>query len=1524
MPGRDPLAAFHPLVQAWFAERFGEPTAVQREAWARIAAGEHVLATAPTGSGKTLAAFLWAIDRLLTGAWPAGAVRVLYVSPLKALGNDIRRNLEQPLVELGARFAAAGTPMPAIRALVRSGDTPAEERARMARRPPEILVTTPESLNIMLTSRRGRDLLAGVATVILDEVHAVVGGKRGVHLITAVERLSHLAGEVQRIALSATVRPLDAVARWVGGASLAMVGGEPVYRPRPVAVIAPPEAKVYDIEVRFPAAADPDAAPDRLWQAVVAEIRAALARNRSTLVFANSRRVVEKLTRLINEDADVELAWSHHGSLSREIRAVVEERLKAGELSAIVATSSLELGIDIGALDEVVLVQAPPTVAAAVQRIGRAGHAVGAASRGRFVPLHPADLLYAAVTARQVLAGEIEETAPRAGALDVLSQVIVSMTATETWPVDELYATIRCAEPYRNLRRAHFDLVLEMLAGRYASARIGELKPVVSIDRIDGTVRGRPGAERLVYLSGGTIPDRGYFHLRVDGTNALLGELDEEFVWERSIGDAFTLGVQAWRIERVTHNDVFVRPTRGAAAMAPFWRADERDRPHSLLAAVGDLLERAESRLAEPAFARELERDFRLHPTAAAALLRHLAAQKAATRVLPHRHRVVAERVQPPQQHGEPALLILHTLWGGTVNRPFAIALAAAWERRYRSPVEVMHDDACITVAAATIPPAAELLSLVSAAAAPELVRDALARTGFFGARFRHAAACALLLPREGFRRRTPLWLSRQRAKELLDAVRRFDDFPAVLEAWRTCLEDEFQLDALSLELEALEEGRTEVVEVTTDAPSPFAAGVSWRRTNALMYEDDTPASDAAGRVRPDLLKEVVGSAHLRPRLSPALVDAFRRKLQRIHPGWAPRDAAELLDAVKERVALTPGEWRELLAACERDWSLVAEALLAELPGKIAAVAFDGPSPRLVCAVEALPRIARACGLDPRAAALTSPRLNGAEDRAAHRSLAAVLAAEPTTARADAAEPDQGDPAADLVADLLRSHGPIERDRVAAALPLDPESLNAAIEELADAGRVVVDALIAGDEAEQVCLADTLERLLRLMRAQSRPAFTPLRLDRLPQFLAAWQGVGGAGSPGADLEAALERLFGWPAPAELWETEILPARLDPYYTAWLDALLAETGLTWVGCGDQRLAFVVSDDRELIAVPESEAEAGEGADTIVPTGPGRFTFEELAARAGAPSAALAKRLWRLAWRGEVANDSFAAVRQGIASAFNPRLDAVGGGLPAVSDSRLPAPDARLSALSQGVGHGRRAPRSRRAGFSRWRSQRPFAGHWYRVPPVTPPADAVEEEECSRDRVRLLLDRYGVLFRELLERELPPLQWGRVFRTLRIMELSGEVVSGQFFAGLPGIQFASHAALRRLEQGLAEDSVFWLNACDPASPCGLGVSGLVSLPHRLPGNHLAYRGAELVVVSERRGRRLTIAVGPDHPDLPRYLAFLKVALTRQERPVKGVVVETINDEPAADSPYRAPLAALFHVTRDGSSLRLGRKY
>ncbi|HSL18985.1 MAG TPA: DEAD/DEAH box helicase, partial [Methylomirabilota bacterium] len=657
------LRLFSPPVADWFRTRFGAPTDIQARAWPRIAAGEHVLVTAPTGSGKTLAAFLWALDRLLSGSWEPGAPRVLYVSPLKALGTDIRRNLTEPLAGLADRF-----PDPVrVRVAVRTGDTPQEDRRRMLRQPPEILITTPETLNILLTSAGGRRLLGGLRSVILDEIHAVAAGKRGVHLITAVERVARLAGEVQRIALSATVRPLERMATWVGGFVPEGDPAAPDLRPRPVTVVAGAAAKPLELEVALPGSVTGDGGrePDAFWASLGRELRTLVDRHRSTLIFGNARRTVEKVARFVNEAGPTQVAYSHHGALSREVRTLVEERLKAGELEAIVATSSLELGIDIGAIDQVVLVQTPPSVAATLQRLGRSGHGVGETSRGRLLPLLGRDLLEAAVVARCALDGEIEELHPVSGALDVLAQVLLSMTVAEPWRVDELYRAVRTADPYHHLPRRHFDLVLDMLAGRYASTRLRNLRPLVAIDRIDGVVRARPGAERLLYLSGGTIPDRGYYSLKIEGSGARLGELDEEFVWERSVGDTFTLGVQTWRVERITHNDVWVSPAHARSAMAPFWRADERDRSSFVAERMAALLEELEPRLADDRLGADIEARHRLTPAAAAALQRNLRDQVRATGCLPHRHRVLVEHTAPPAGRSSHRQMVLHTLWGG-------------------------------------------------------------------------------------------------------------------------------------------------------------------------------------------------------------------------------------------------------------------------------------------------------------------------------------------------------------------------------------------------------------------------------------------------------------------------------------------------------------------------------------------------------------------------------------------------------------------------------------------------------------------------------------------------------------------------------------------------------------------------------------------------------------------------------------------------------------------------------------------
>ncbi len=1482
MSAPDPLARFSPVVRAWFDRRVGSPTEAQRLAWPEIASGRHVLLSAPTGSGKTLAAFLWAIDRLATGAWEVGATRVLYVSPLKALGNDIRRNLLRPLEELPQVAVDLGLELPSIRVASRTGDTPESERRAMVRRPPELLVTTPESLNILLTSRAGRRLLGDLETVILDEVHAVIGGKRGVHLITAVERLVDWAGDLQRIALSATVHPVEVVARWVGGLR-PDAGGEPLdRRRRTVHVVRTTEPKAYCLEVTLPVDA-PDIARESedFWSRFADRLKPTLRRNRSTLVFGNSRRTVEKLARFLNEGESRQLAWSHHGALSREIRQVVEERLKAGRLPAIVATSSLELGIDIGAIDEVVMVQTPPSVAAAIQRLGRSGHGVGETSRGRIIPLNAAGLLEAAVVCRAVLDGDIEPIRPVAGALDVLAQVVLSMTVERTWRVDELYDAVRRSEPYHRLPRRQFDLVLELLAGRYATTRLRGLRPRVTLDPVDGTVRARPGAERLLYLAGGTIPDRGYYQLRMAGTGAPIGQLDEEFVWERAVGDSFTLGVQSWKIERITHNDVLVSPIAGRAAMAPFWRADERDRSAVLSDRIAGFLESLDERLGDDDLAASLAASHHLEAAAAAELVRLLREQRAATGALPHRRRVVVEHTAPPAGRGRDRQVVIHTMWGGTVNRPLAYALATALERRLGVRPDVVHGDDCVAITWPAAEPLEDPLGLVPPAELDELLRARLERTGFFGARFREAAGCALVLPRSGPRRRTPLWVHRQRAKELLDGVTSAGDFPLVLEAWRSCLHDDLEVEVLRERLHDVREGRVEVVDVSTESPSPFAAQVLWRQTNRLMYEDDAPdGSPAAGRLRPDLVREVALSGHLRPRVSAALVADLERRLQRTAPGYAPATERELLDWLRERGPVPSEEWHRLLQAAERDHGADPRRLVEGCRERV--LRLHPGDVELVCVVDVVPRLLAATG-----ATLDDARTLADERVAAGAAGRAAAGLEPF-------DGDRRSAAAGLVDEWLRFCGPIPPAGLAATLGLEVVLLDEVLGELVEAGTAVVDELLDDASGDQVCDRENLERLLRLARAGRRPALEVRPAADLPPFLAVHHGLGALHADPSDLEAALERLVGWAAPAGDWETELLPARLEPYLPTWLDALLADTDLTWIGCGRERLTFALPDDLPLLGLEPPGEELRAALDAAFPHALGRFSLDEMTRFGGVDSTGLTRLLWRAAWAGAATADSFAPVRRGLAGRFEPETPAAPPG------------------------------GARRGRFQRWRASRPFQGAWYRLPEVEPPEDPLAADELGRDRARLLLERHGVVFRALVDRELPGLGWRAAFRSLRLLELAGEAVAGRFFDGVGGVQFASHDAVRTLGGSLPADRVWWIAATDPASPCGLGLEGLDGLPRRVAGTHLVFHGRDRVLVSERRGARLDIRVPPDHPRLADYLAPLRAMIGRSERPLPAVEVETVNGGPSPSSPYRAALEESFHVTRTPTALRLGRRY
>jgi ATP-dependent Lhr-like helicase len=1490
------LALFHPLIARWFKERVGIPTDVQREAWPKIAAGEHVLISAPTGTGKTLAAFLYALNQLTTGAWPNGHTSVLYVSPLKALNYDIQRNLLGPLEELRKAFEEAGEVFPETRVLTRTGDTPQSDRRRMLRHPPEILITTPESLNLLLSSPSARAILSRLSTVILDEVHSVVGNKRGVHLITAVERLVRLSGEFQRIALSATLRPLETVAEFVGGFSLRGTPENPRYEPRRVTMVRSALQKRYDLHLRYIPVESEEEDTGDVWGPMVEEVKNIILQNRSTLIFVNSRRLCEILTLKINDGEKEPVAYSHHGSLSLEVRSEVERRLKAGELRAIVATHSLELGIDIGTIDEVVLIQSPFSISSAVQRVGRAGHQVGEISRGTFFPTHPRDFLEAAVLVPAILQHEIEEVKPILCPLDVLSQVIVSMAGVEAWKTDSLFAALKTSYPYRHLSRAQFDLVLNMLSGRYAHTLIRELKPRVSVDRIDGTVTSRKGALRALYSSGGVIPDRGYFQLRHQETRARIGELDEEFVWEASVGDTFSMGAQSWQVREITHNDVLVLPAKSRGNAAPFWKGEENGRDFHFSERIGNFLEEADGRLEDPDFLASLRQERRMDEASASHLVDFLKRQREKTGCrLPHRHHLVVESISSGPGGAPGNMVVIHTLWGGRVNRPLAMALDAAWEARFGHRLEFFVGNDSVAILLPQEVRAEELLSFLDAHRIDDLLRKRLEGSGFFGARFRECAGRALLIERTRWGERMPLWMSRLHSQKLLESVLHFEDFPILLETWRTCLQDEFDLENLKKLLNELASGVIAWTGVRTAHPSPFAGSDWWRQVSKYMYMDDRPLSDRVSRLREGFLREIILQPGLRPTVSPEVVKRFEAKRQRLSPGYSPASGRELLDWVKERLIIPQGEWEQLLRGMQRDNGLDPDSLLVELKGKLVRIHPPEADETLVAAREMIDLI-----LD---------HGYGREKEVRAESWEGL----PLFRESFPKEAEEGEDLSWFLGQWLQYYGPKNVVFIGSTLGIGRDRLPAALEDLLDARKLVKGDLVSGSGAEDVCDSENFEILVRMARAEAQPTFEPLEVKRLPLFLADFQGIT---SPKGDLERLRERieqLLGYPAEAGFWESEVFPARLQPYDPSWLDTLMQEGDLQWVGNEGHRIAFCFEPDLDLMredspkpAAEDDEASSPMGDDEsraltrLFPDPGGRYSYAALLARSPHSPAALTQDLWKGVWQGRLTNDTFIALRRVIMTKFKP-----------------PDPASTKDRRS----HGRW--RLLRSGLRESKEGRPFPGNWHLLPNPELSEDLLETEERKKDRVRLLLDRYGILFRELLQRELPALSWSNVFRSLRIMELSGEVLAGYFFQKIPGPQFISPRAFRRLQRSLPEDKVYWLNAADPASLCGTQLETFKgTLPPRLSSTHLVYHGSRLVMVSKRYGKELTFHIPPETPRLLEYLAPLRYLLIRPFQPVRRIAIETINQEPAPQSPYVPALRTAFEVIVDYKSVNLSR--
>jgi ATP-dependent Lhr-like helicase len=1156
------LAPFSPAVREWFERTFDVPTPAQERGWPAIASGRHTLIQAPTGSGKTLAAFLWALDRAVPGA----GTQVLYVSPLKALNYDVERNLRGPLAGIGSQLSVA----------VRTGDTPAKERAAMLRNPADILITTPESLFLMLTSR-ARETLKSIRVVIVDEVHAVAGSKRGSHLALSLERLERLTGEAfQRIGLSATQRPMEEIGRFVAG-------------DRPIDLIDAGRAKELDLRVVVPL--DDMREPGEgssIWPSIYPALQELVEQHRSTIVFVNNRRLAERLALRLNELAEREIARAHHGSLAREQRVEVEELLKKGEIPVLVATSSLELGIDMGAVDLVVQVESPKSVARGLQRVGRAGHRLDEPSKGRIFPKFRADLLESAVVVERMQAGLIEETQIPRNPLDVLAQQIVGICAQEEIEVDELHALVARAYPFSDLARTQLENVLDMLAGRYPSEEFAELRPRITWDRVRGVLRGREGARRLAVTNAGTIPDRGLFGVHLVEGGGRVGELDEEMVYEARAGQTFLLGASTWRIEEITRDRVLVSPAPGIPGLVPFWKGEGVGRPYELGEAIGQTARELVGLDDERARAR-LVNDHALEERAADNLMVYLREQEAATGALPSDRTVVVERFR--DEIGDWRLCVLSP-FGGRVHAPWSLALAARLRESLGLEVNAIWSDDGIALHlpdAEAPPPLDDVL--IDPDEMEELVITELGGTALFGARFRENAARALLIPRRRPGQRTPLWQQRLKAQGLLQVARRYADFPVVLETYRECLQDVFDLPALKKLLGALRQRSIDLVEVETSSASPYASSLLFDYVATYMYEDDTPLAERRAQALAldrDLLKELLGQEELRDLIDPRALEQVEGELR-----GDPRNADELHDLLLRRGDLRSND--------------VDADLAAELERERRAV-----------------RI-RVAGEE---------RLIAAEDAGRYRD---ALGAMPPAGLPDVYLEGGEDPLGWILRRFARGRGPFTTAEVAERFALGADAVEAKLSEVG----LVRGELRPGGTEREWSDPDVLRRLRRASLAALRKEIEPAEPGALGRFLPAWHGI----DRRASLREALVPLQGISLPVALWESDLLPRRVSGYQPAQLDQLTASGEVVWVGAGLERVALYFREDAPALGRPAT-LPAPEGADherIRDALRVGALFWFDLVRESGLEAETLLPALWDLVWAGEVTNDAWQPLR-----------------------------------------------------------------------------------------------------------------------------------------------------------------------------------------------------------------------------------------------------------------------------------------
>jgi ATP-dependent helicase Lhr and Lhr-like helicase len=1514
------LALFHPVTAAWFRAAFKQPTAPQRQGWPVISRGEDTLILAPTGTGKTLTAFLWCLDRLMLRrtANETEGCRVVYISPLKALAVDVERNLRAPLAGIATTARQQGIDFNTPQIAIRTGDTAQSERARFRRHPAEILITTPESLYLLLTSESA-NALRTVETVIVDEIHALVPTKRGAHLALSLERLEAISQKpIQRIGLSATQRPLEEVAHFLGGveqgtpakrekSSDQLAGFEHEWTSdeeteqkfRPVNIVNASEPKRLDLKVEVPVedmarlsrvevprnGRNPDE-PKRtsIWSAIHPRLLEIVLMRRSTLIFVNNRRTAERLAGALNELAQQQqipgtLARAHHGSLAAAQRSEIEEQLKAGSIRALVATSSLELGIDMGAIDLVIQIEAPPSVASGMQRIGRAGHHVGAASEGIIFPKYRADLIACAAVTRAMQEGLVESTRYLRNPLDVLAQQIVAIVAQPpvvAMPrkkgqqplqpeitVDALFALIRRAAPFVSLTRTTFEGVLDLLAGRYPSDEFAELKPRITWDRVHNLLTPREGAKSLAILNGGTIPDRGLYGVFLSGAEkpVRVGELDEEMVFESSIGETFVLGASTWRIDEITHDRVLVSPAPGEPGKMPFWHGDLAGRPLEFGRRIGALVRELREVPHNAAISR-LVREHGLDAQAAENLIRFLVDQKAATAAVPDDRTIVIERVR--DEMGDWRVCVL-TPFGSRVHAPWAMAVTGKIRAAGGPDVETMWaDDGFVMRFPDTDAAPNPDLLLLDPGEATDLVLRQLAATSLFAAKFRESAARALLLPRRHMKGRAPLWQQRKRAYDLLSVASRYPSFPMLLEAYRECVRDVFDIPAFLEVLRSVEKHEVRVHVADSHTPSPFAASLLFGYVANYIYDGDAPLAERRAQalsIDQDQLQELLGDADLRELLDSDAIAEVENQLQVLGEVQRVRSADGIHDLLLRLGDLSRAEIERRAAMPDVmqaiDMLLSARRLLEiEVAGE-----------KRLIAIEDAARYRDALGL----------------------SLPHGIPASLLTPVAQ--------PVIELLRRYARTHGPFTVDEVRHRFGLEPGKVESSLRLLVLDRRVLEGGFRPAGLHREWCDVEALRQIRHRSLARLRKEIEPVEQHMLARFTTHWQGVLQRRRGLDALLDTIENLQGAPLPASLIETAILPARLAKYSPNDLDTLIAAGEVVWYGFDalgerDGRIGLYLADKISMLLPsrgPVDELPLSEKEQQIVEQlgrGGAMFFAQLHDSLGGGYPGEILDALWSLVWRGLVTNDTFHALRAYVAKPTLSRPAKRQHNLPAFRSRRTTPPSAQ--------------------------------GRWALLARPDRSTSA-QQTEWSHALALQLLNRYGLVTRETVAQENIPGGFSAVYDVLKAMEESGRIRRGYFVARLGAAQFALRAAVDML-RSLRTDAqpekpeIVSLAATDTANlygsvlrwpqTAGDATDGGSHSLTRSVGASVVLRNGELVAYMRRGNPNVQVFLPAEEPDrsnaardLATFLTSTAQAALRDEesRSRGGLLIETINGQP-----------------------------